>query len=1404
MERREDSPAWHDSEGPTAAPRSLTGGATATSKRHHDAHQASVNASAGASAADLSRLQEVLEQSANSLSGSIDLDRFASATLLTIEGQLGAACTAVFFHEPQTRTLRLRWMTLDGAALDVAVDPRAEVWRNPIPEDLTGAWQAITNSPAIVFEADFEDPNTWPFSVRWHRAMGHQSAICVALRSAGRAFGFLGVAFPRPGSELPPALALLCKALGQHLSVAIELTRLADAAREAAVARERQKAAEARVQELARANQVLRHAADALAAAGSVEEALGAFVREAMRVTGARAGAVCRFIEGTCCEFVAICTADGPIDPQDLRALPFAQALPAVSAADPTGYFARLARGETAFLTVDELACWFPEGAAWHAREGHRSVWDVPFFLRGQLAGHLRLAFETEQEPDQSARETLEGLASQCATALGMMRLGEEARATAVAREREAAETVRARELERANQALQRTVVGLSGSGEAAGFYHRVLVEMCEVVRASQGSLFLLSRSGSRVTKVARVTGGVPDAVTGTSDEDGWALDVPSFAEAWARIQAAPITFESLANGDLIYPVRRGSSTLGFLLFANRSGSSQAELSHSLMVALAQQVALAVELTRLSEEAREAEVAHERRLAAEARATELAKANQALRRGVDRISALESEAEILAAFIAEAVALAGASAGAVLRRTGDTRFEMAAVHAGGTLVPESQWRDDVMVRKLREVSERDPVGHWAQVAAGAHRWTDVVSSYAGWFDENVAFHQRMGHRFLWDFPFRVGQHVTGMLGLAFRDGPEPAGVVAETVRTLANACALALRLMDMGERNREAALARERQSAAERRASELHIANEALRRAIAGLSEGLPLSDFLAEMLRASLALAGATNGAVALMKGDEVEHPVLIEGDRVVPREEQERNRTWRVPLHPDLRRAAMQQPGEIWNTPPEEVVHTAGMQAYHARVGNLAIRLVPLVVGQSSIGWIGLGFNHPNPTFDERTELVLFIARQITAALEMSRLADEAREAALSREREQAARDRAHKLARANDSLRRAAELISNVDDFEHLLGHVLLAITAQLNATSSAVWLLDPDQRQARMQFVVEDGVLRRASESQHPNKGAPPPTTDAHRSSLKDFARAQAAPDLSKATDRSLTDEQRDYFARVGCRALLRIPMTIGGDHVGLFTVRWTSDDDPQPEELQLVQTLANQASLALKLTRLAQAARQEERAAAVAEERNRLARELHDTLTQGLAMTAMHLEVARTKLKDAWSLAGPSLDLVARLAAENLRAARRAIAVLRPDPIDHGGIAVAVERIAAEARLHHPSPIHLDITGAPRRFQPDVELELVRIIQAAVTNAVRHAGPDAKLIVELAFDAAEGGGVRAAITDTGSGFELSEVSAESFGIRGMRERAARIGAVVTFVTAPGEGTQVILRWRDEPA
>lgn len=281
------------------------------------------------------------------------------------------------------------------------------------------------------------------------------------------------------------------------------------------------------------------------------------------------------------------------------------------------------------------------------------------------------------------------------------------------------------------------------------------------------------------------------------------------------------------------------------------------------------------------------------------------------------------------------------------------------------------------------------------------------------------------------------------------------------------------------------------------------------------------------------------------------------------------------------------------------------------------------------------------------------------------------------------------------------------------------------------------------------------------------------------------------------DSRLPEPVRALHRAAGVNALLVAPLRLAPKTLGWIALSSVQDSECERRwRHALLDATAHQATLALYYSRLVEQSLLEARRQAVLEERNRIARDIHDTLAQGFGAILMQLQSAQrastTSLPDA---AARSLATAVDLARTHLIEARRSVAALRPQSADREDVTTALARMTDLAQRTNDVPVELLIDELPP-FDAGVERELIGIAQEALTNAVRHAR--ARRIVVRA-GAVRGVGFRLSIADDGRGM-TSDGGTAGFGMTSMRERAERIGASLTFVTAPRAGTEVVVAWQ----
>jgi len=201
-------------------------------------------------------------------------------------------------------------------------------------------------------------------------------------------------------------------------------------------------------------------------------------------------------------------------------------------------------------------------------------------------------------------------------------------------------------------------------------------------------------------------------------------------------------------------------------------------------------------------------------------------------------------------------------------------------------------------------------------------------------------------------------------------------------------------------------------------------------------------------------------------------------------------------------------------------------------------------------------------------------------------------------------------------------------------------------------------------------------------------------------------------------------------------------------------------------------------------------------AAILHERNRVAREIHDTLSQSLGAISVQLELTRTRAAEISAPARHHLATAHQLARAALAEARDSIWNMRSQVLEKCDLGEALDGILTRMTEGTGVTPHMRVEGERRRLPPLVENNLLRIGQEAITNASKHAQP-ARIDVTLTFN---GRAVRLAVEDDGVGFASEAPPAggrRTFGLVGIKERAELLGGTVEIKSAPGQGTRVVV-------
>jgi PAS domain S-box-containing protein len=390
---------------------------------------------------------------------------------------------------------------------------------------------------------------------------------------------------------------------------------------------------------------------------------------------------------------------------------------------------------------------------------------------------------------------------------------------------------------------------------------------------------------------------------------------------------------------------------------------------------------------------------------------------------------------------------------------------------------------------------------------------------------------------------------------------------------------------------------------------------------------------------------------------------------------------------------------------------------------------------------------------------------------------------------------RKRAEEALRASEQVARgqvealtySLDVLATAPAPDRFLGQMLSTIGRLLNAQSVVFWLLDES---------TDALVFRAAAQGSNLTTGDPDhpyikdPLAWKHDKMLQETI-FTGAPFICEdiETDPRFSDSLREYFRSKGTKKGLTIPTLVGGRVRGFIGIRHEARQPYRPEEIELAQALAHQAMLAIQLTDLAEQSRQ----AAILAERNRMARDIHDTLAQGFTGVIVQLEVVADAIASGdHKEAENYLHRASGLARQSLNEARRSVHALRPEALRRANFWDALKGIIKNTTAGNAICTKTRMRGKLPDLPNEWQENLMHIGQEALTNTLKYAHAD-NFETQLICNAKE---LRLEFDDDGDGFEVKD-GHDGFGLAGMRERVEEMGGELQITTARGIGTKVVV-------
>jgi two-component system, NarL family, sensor kinase len=364
----------------------------------------------------------------------------------------------------------------------------------------------------------------------------------------------------------------------------------------------------------------------------------------------------------------------------------------------------------------------------------------------------------------------------------------------------------------------------------------------------------------------------------------------------------------------------------------------------------------------------------------------------------------------------------------------------------------------------------------------------------------------------------------------------------------------------------------------------------------------------------------------------------------------------------------------------------------------------------------------------------------------------------------------------------------------DVHEALQEVLAQVTKLLGLQTGWVWLLDEHDR-----------PYLAASQSLPPYLANHPQRMTGSCLCLDTFLQGdlEGAANINVLRCSRLKNAERENDpSSLGLRFHSSVPIYAGDTPIGVLNVASEDWRELATEELQLLHIIGDQIGLAIQRARISAEHTQAATRLATIEERNRLAREIHDTLAQGMAAITLQLETADALTSSNPERAQDAIRRALSLARKNLEEARRSVIDLRAASLQNRTLSEALEALTQETAQEG---IEIDYHYVPTNefpfLSPRLEAGVYRIAQEALSNAYKHA--QAKQISLSLI--VENGTLCLYVQDDGCGFLLDEVTqvphsltsarVEHFGLTGMSERVKLLGGTLSISSEPGAGTCV---------
>ena len=365
-----------------------------------------------------------------------------------------------------------------------------------------------------------------------------------------------------------------------------------------------------------------------------------------------------------------------------------------------------------------------------------------------------------------------------------------------------------------------------------------------------------------------------------------------------------------------------------------------------------------------------------------------------------------------------------------------------------------------------------------------------------------------------------------------------------------------------------------------------------------------------------------------------------------------------------------------------------------------------------------------------------------------------------------------------RALQVLKEVAEALNSAPTEQRAAGEALKRVADLLGVETGWVWLRDP----------ASDRFYNAAVQNLPPYLQEPVRMTGRSCWCLELFRSGQLTArniDVVECSRLAPAVQAQQAAETRGLRCHASVPLYAGNRPLGVMNLAMRGWRRLTRQELDLLTTIADQVGVAIERARLGEQSIEHARA----DERSRIARDVHDTFAQEFTAVALNIEAGLSHLESG-DRAQPALRRALDAARQGIDEARRSIRSLRASPLENRPLAEALGALSRQFTADTGVRIRMDISDVGP-LPADVESELFRVASEALTNVRKHAGARE---ASLSLDAARGR-LRLTVADAGAGFRVRGARGRGFGLAGIEDRARLVGGRAAIKSTPGRGTRI---------